>query len=445
VNLNAHFEHRGYEGADAEGRAALVAVVTRGFTALTGAAPTWRWFVPGRLEVLGKHTDYAGGHVLAGAVPRGFAVVASPRADRIVRVADIGNRVQVELSLDDTTPGRAGWASYVQVTMRRLHANFPGAALGLDLAFASDLPRAAGLSSSSALVVGTATAFARRGGLEHREEWRREVASAEACATYFGCIENGHDFGRLAGNAGVGTHGGSEDHTAIVMSEAGALGHYHFVPTRRLATIACPASWTFVVGTSGVHADKAGAVRDRYNRATFAAAALLDLWNHDVDRPATSLSQALDAPGAAAHLRDLIASPSRPGLPADVLRHRLDHFLAEEAVVCQAAEACRRGDAAALGALATASQAHAETWLGNQVPETVALAALARDCGAYGATSFGAGFGGSVWALVDRSDAVAFAQTWMAAYERRHPGMPNVSWFAARPGPGLGEVPDLAV
>jgi len=441
MSLADRFVGLGFAADDAESRAALIEAVSQGFQALTGAPPTWRWFVPGRLEVLGKHTDYAGGHVLAGAVPRGFAMVAGPRRDRRVRVVDVANRVHLDLGIDDTGPARTGWASYIQVTMRRLAANFPGAPLGLDLAFSSDLPRAAGVSSSSAIVVGTATALSRRGDLTTRDEWRAAIGSPEDQATYFGCIESGHDFRALAGNAGVGTYGGSEDHTAILMSRAGHLGHYRFVPTTRVGAMACPPAWTFVVGVSGVHADKAGAVRDRYNRATFAARALLDVWNAGAASPAPSLAAALETPGAEAELRGLVARATPAGVAAPDLLRRLDHFLAEDAIVCDAARACARGDAVALGLLAETSQAHAEAWLGNQVPETVTLASLARACGAHGATSFGAGFGGSVWALVDAGDAAAFARTSMAAYATRHPGMPNVAWFLARPGPGLVEVP----
>jgi galactokinase len=441
MSLADHFVRLGFGAADAASRAALVDSVSQGFHALTGGPPTWRWFVPGRLEVLGKHTDYAGGHVLAGTVPRGFAMVAGPRADRRVRVIDVANRVHLDLGIDDDGPARTGWASYIQVTMRRLAANFPGAPLGLDLAFSSDLPRAAGVSSSSAIVVGIATALVRRGNLVARDEWQAAITSAEDQASYFGCLESGHDFRTLAGNAGVGTHGGSEDHSAILMSRAGHLGHYRFVPTTRLAVMPCPPEWTFVVGVSGVHADKAGTVRDRYNRAAFTAAALLAVWNGAAAVPAPSLSVALEAPGAEAELRRLVATAAPQGIPAADLLRRLDHFLAEDAIVNEAARACARGDAAALGALAEASQARAEAWLGNQVPETVTLAALARGCGARGATSFGAGFGGSVWALVDDGDAAAFARAWIAAYSARHPGMPNVAWFAARPGPGLVDVP----
>ena len=93
-----------------------------------------------------------------------------------------------------------------------------------------------------------------------------------------------------------------------------------------------------------------------------------------------------------------------------------------------------------MGRLAQLSQQHAEAWLGNQVPETAALAALARECGAMAATSFGAGFGGSVWALVDADESDRFAREWLSAYARRFADQRNVAWFAARPGPPVTEI-----
>jgi galactokinase len=84
--------------------------------------------------------------------------------------------------------------------------------------------------------------------------------------------------------------------------------------------------------------------------------------------------------------------------------------------------AFRTADAARLTALTEASQVDAEVLLGNQVPETIGLAGAALEQGAFAACSFGAGFGGSVWALVD-GDAEAFARRWDPAA------------FVARPGP----------
>lgn len=444
MSLQAHFSDLGLADEDARLRAAASRDVARRLEAVTGHRPDWAWFVPGRLEVFGKHTDYAGGQVLVAAVPRGFAVAARARDDQTVRVLDHINGNTIEITPHAEGPALRGWAGYVDVTARRLARNFPGVPFGIDLVFASDLPRAAGMSSSSALVIAVATAMAARGRLPERPEWRDRIRTIEERATYFGCIESGQAFGTLLGTSGVGTHGGSEDHTAILASRNGSLSHYRFVPTTRLADLPCPPGWTFVVGTSGVHADKAGSVRERYNHAADSARALLRLWNRMSSKRAASLAEVVDRPGAVDQLRVWISASVLPeATPAELWR-RLDHFLAEDAIVADAAQACARGDAAAIGALAERSQRHAEELLDNQVPETRTLAALARSLGAHGATSFGAGFGGSVWALVGGTDVEAFATAWLDAYRRQYPQMPNVRWFAARPGPGLVAVPPAA-
>ena len=225
-----HFVSLGMTAEDATGRAALVERVARGFTGLVGAPPEWCWFVPGRIEVLGKHTDYAGGRSLLAAVPRGFAVAARRRNDGLVRLMDVRYGSRTEIDPADDTRVLTGWQSYVQVVARRFARNFPGASLGTDLAIASDLPRAAGLSSSSALVVAVATALARRADLQSRDEWQSEIGSVEDLAWYLGCVENGLDYRNLTGTAGVGTLGGSEDHTAILACRTGCLSQYRFVP-----------------------------------------------------------------------------------------------------------------------------------------------------------------------------------------------------------------------
>ena len=139
-----------------------MALADRAFRARTGQAPSWRWHVPGRIEIFGKHVDYAGGASLLATVPRGFAVVAGPRTDGHLRVIDARHQEEVLIPAGDREP-RRGWVNYAAVTVRRLAGNFPGLALGTDIAIASDLPRAAGVSSSSALVVGTLQAASQDG------------------------------------------------------------------------------------------------------------------------------------------------------------------------------------------------------------------------------------------------------------------------------------------
>ncbi len=202
-------------------------------------------------------------------------MAAIERPDRVVRAYDARNDELCEIHLDGADTPR-GWRSYVAVTARRLAANFPGADLGADIAFTSDLPRAAGMSSSSALIIALANVLIRRGRLEERDEWTATIGSIEQRVEYFGCVENGDSYRALAGARGVGTEGGSEDHAAILMSRAGQLSQFGFMPLHRVSDVALPASWSFVIASSGVHADKAGTVRNQYNRAARAARAIVE-------------------------------------------------------------------------------------------------------------------------------------------------------------------------
>src|SRR6476646_6223052 len=91
----------GFTADEAETRAALFSEASAALVRVTGHAPRWAWFVPGRIEIFGKHTDYAGGRSLVAAVPRGFAVVAAPRSDGIVSAIDARWRVSMEVRPDD--------------------------------------------------------------------------------------------------------------------------------------------------------------------------------------------------------------------------------------------------------------------------------------------------------------------------------------------------------
>jgi galactokinase len=90
--------------------------------------------------------------------------------------------------------------------------------------------------------------------------------------------------------------------------------------------------------------------------------------------------------------------------------------------------------------LAQATQEDAERLLQNQIPETSALAALALECGAFAASSFGAGFGGSVWALASASEAEEVLRVWRRRYGERYPAVENVTGFLARPAPASAAI-----
>jgi len=384
----------------------------------------WRWFVPGRLEVFGKHTDYAGGRTLVAAVPRGIAVDADPRHDGLVIVEDAMAGLRAELRTDGTGDA-VGWRRYAATVVRRLSRNFPEADLSTHIQISSTLPRSAGISSSSAFVIAIAEALIARGGIEQLALWQETIRTPEDRASYFGCIENGASFGALAGNEGVGTHGGSEDHAAILTSRAGWLQQFSFVPLTCDRRIRMADGWTFVVASTGIRANKIGDAREAYNHASASAARIVSAWRERHPGDPRSLGQLA---------RERAAVGELP-LPGD-LRVRLDHFLAEDARVVEAADAFERGDIAHLGTLAAASQRDAERLLKNQVPETTELVALALESGAAAASGFGAGWGGSVWALVEVNAAAPFLERWLQRYRARHPYL-TFEGFVSPPSDGL--------
>jgi galactokinase len=423
---------QGLDPADIPVTAALFDTALAGFATLGATTPACGWWVPGRLEVFGKHTDYAGGRTLVAAVPRGFAFLASPRSDEVIHLLDARNGERIAFGSKPAI--YTGWRHYAEVVTARLSRNFPGKRRGADIAFASNLPRASGMSSSSALVVGIASVLVRAWSLADRADWQENITDAAALATYYAALENGLTFRGLEGDAGVGTHGGSEDHAAMLLAVPGRISAFSFVPMRRIADAPVPDQWRFVIAASGVTAEKTGAARDAYNRLSDGASALLRLWNAGGESSPSLAAALASHPSAADVLRELIGTSDIPGWPPAMLQRRLEHFQREDARVPEALAAFLEMDVARLGEISEESQRDAERLLGNQIPRTIALARGARDCGAFAASSFGAGFGGSVWALVERDRALEFAAEWLARYHRGD-APAGASSFNARPGP----------
>ncbi len=408
-----------------------------------GRVTVW---TPGRIEVFGKHTDYAGGRSLLTAVERGFTVRAAPRADGLIRVIDPVTGHECETSLDLEASAPAGhWSNYVASVARRVARNFPGARTGIDLAFTSDLPVAAGLSSSSALMIGVFKALAVVNGLEASEEWRAVLGSPIQLAGYLGAMEHGGSFSSLSGDSGVGTLGGSQDQTAIVCAEQEHIVDFGWMPVQRLGAYRLPASHCFVVASSGVVAEKSAGAREKYNRASLMVRHLLASWNETMERQDLSLAAAMRSDAAAADtLRAMLPRIATPTFDVSALRVRLDQFLLETyTLIPAAAQAFDSCDWATLGDVTARSQHAAESWLGNQVPETMALVELAKAGGAIASSAFGAGFGGSVWALVEREGAEAFSAAWEESYRSRFPEAgTRAMFFTTAAGPGAAQWAD---
>lgn len=396
------------------------------------------FFVPGRIEVLGKHTDYMEGSSLTCAVERGFCLVAAPKAGRTLRItrARAGESVEVELR-PGLEPPAGHWTTYPLTVVRRAMADFEGAFGGGHVAFLSNLPQAAGMSSSSAMVVAFFLALRALSGLASRPIYQAHLGSPETLAEYLGAVESGRPFGPFAESEGVGTFGGSEDHTAILCSAPDELRWFSYAPTRLKEGLSLPPGYVFLIAGSGVVAQKTAAARERYNRAALLAQRVMEAWREESGHQDVRFGAAVAEASFSAKRMEKALAQSGGRFEAAALVRRFRHFYQEERQILPAAiEALRKGDLESFGAQADRSQRAAEELLGNQVPETVFLTREARRLGAVAASAFGAGFGGSVWALVHEDAAPALRDAWAERYAAAFPEPArSARFFAEWPGP----------
>ena len=419
-------------------------------------------WVPGRVELLGKHVDYAGGTSLTAALPLGIAFVATPIPEKALHVVDVGRQTDVRLGV--CSPMGTGWTKYVYAVWQRLLRNTGEPHYGIRIAFESTLPPSAGMSSSSALVTGIWLALSALYGVHRHPVMQRAIENTADLADYLGCLENGRPYKHLAGREGVGTFGGSQDHAAIVLGRARHASCVSYAPLSVNRYVPWDPHLSLVVANSGVRATKTGNAKRRYNlvsmRARALAAALAGtsyadaptlreaLRMHDatlVDRLsdvttfaalqpiafAPQTSTALDhATSLLCEALDERPHEARRRRERRRLETRLRAYLIETHVhVPQAVEALAWGDGKRFGQIALASHTLARRQLGNQVAETNALVSLAQAAGAYGASAFGAGFGGAVWAVVDAAVSADFVAAWQAAYHDGFPEHAPRTWF----------------
>ena len=340
--------------------------------------------IPGRIELVGKHVDYAGGRSITCAVDLAITAEARALAAPVLRVQDSQRPEVVELALNDDCTAPAGhWSVYAAAVVRRLCRDFPGIRTGVDLRLQSTLPESAGLSSSSAFVVAVATALVEANGLPATERWLEAMPTTLARAEYFGAMETGAPFGPFAGDLGVGVRGGAQDPVAILCAQEGRCGVFSYLPATLHEYVPWPKQQVLVVAVSGVEATKTGNARAQYNRVADAARALAQatyaadskrrtMAGGSTDAGARTLAQALAEFGFVT--LETLAARGLPDLPADYLLARLQQFQEEvETVVPAVAAALAAGDLEALGQWVDRSQALATAGLRNQVPETIAL------------------------------------------------------------------------
>ena len=399
------------------------------------------WRGPGRVEVLGKHTDYAGGSVLVGAVDRAITararrVEGSPGS--LTATTDGGDPVTLRAGVaPGLEPGH--WGRYLHTVLDRLTLNF-GKGAAAHLSISSDLPPASGMSSSSALVCATALALASLNGWDEDPRWIKAMPDRLSLAGYLAAVEGGRAWRDLPGTSGVGTRGGSEDHTGMLCGTRDRLLLAEFDPMRVERTISFPSQWALVVGVSGVLAHKTGAALEDYNRGPSTVQTMLARWNETTGRADASLA------GTVRHLVGDATGEQAAGDPAlkDLLRlcdpgyerQRIEQFLIESLVLVPEGARLIAAADPGVGEVLERSQELADRGLCNQVPQTRLMVSLAREAGAIGASSFGAGWGGSVYALVRADEAESFAAQWLRAYRDREQGAEQAAVIVTRPGPG---------
>jgi galactokinase len=342
--------------------------VAAAFRERAGRDPDGVWAAPGRVNLIGEHTDYNDGFVLPVAIDRLVLAAAGRRDDGRLRLWSLQSEPPADLALAEVGPGKVeGWSAYpagVAWALGQAGVTVGGADMVVD----GDVPAGAGLSSSAALECATATALAdlEGAGLDR-------VALA--------------GLARRAENEVVGVPSGAMDQMASMLGRA---GHALFLDTRSLDTEQVPLPLEaaglclVVIDTRAGHRLVDGAYADR-RAACEAAAATLGV-------PA---------------LRD--ATPAQVEAAADALGEeglrRARHVVTENARVLEAVRLLRTGELERLGPLLAASHASLRDDYEVSSPELDRAVEAAVAAGAVGARMTGAGFGGSALALA-RADLV---------------------------------------
>jgi galactokinase len=341
-----------------------------------GVAPALIVRAPGRVNLIGEHTDYNEGFVLPMAIDRAVWIALTPRPDDRVVVHAADFQSEAEIELDRLEKGGPPWSEFVRGVAWALGA--AGHRLtGWQGVVCGDVPIGAGLSSSAALEVAAARAFAAGSRIAWDPlEMARLAQRAE--------------------NEWVGVPCGIMDQLA---STAGVDGHALLIDCRTLevSPVPLPAGVSVAVLDTGTRREVGASAYEERRRAcrqaaeTLGAAALRDVSLQDLARAAAAL-------------------------PESTLR-RARHIVTENERTLQAAHALRRGDAIELGHLMNASHTSMRDDFEISTPELDEIVACSRRNGCLGARLTGAGFGGCAVALVWQNDLADFADHVAGEYQ----------------------------
>ncbi len=373
----------------------------------TGARPAVL-SVPGRVNLIGEHIDYHNLPVFPMAIPRRIRIAVRPRNDTRIRVTSSGAYGDREFEWHARLePSAAGdWSNYVKAAAQAVGDHW-GVLRGIDAAVVSDLPAAAGLSSSSALLTGFTLALLRANGVATTfDELMQVLPEAE----YF-----------------VGTRGGGMDHAAVLASQAGCALLVRFAPVS-VTNVPIPAGWSFLIAHRLTTAEKSGAVRAEYNARRSAGQRALEILGLPSYRAAVEQ-----------HPLEELETMARESL-GESERGPFLHVTGEAARVEQAVDAMRNADAGRFGNLLFASHDSARDLLRISSPALDELVEAARQAGALGARLTGAGFGGCAVVFCREQDRRAIRARLADSYYARRSGFdPEVHLIDAEPSAGALE------
>ncbi len=376
-----------------------------GFQEVYRQAPTLVTRAPGRVNLIGEHTDYNDGFVMPAAI--GFATWTAlrPRPDRLVRAyaGNLGEAVEIDLDAPGATQ-QHHWSDYVRGIAVELEQDGPPLR-GADLWFAGNVPTGAGLSSSAALEMSV--------GLALLTAVDRPVDPVKLALA-----------GQRAEHHFAGTQCGIMDQ---FISAHGRADHALLLDCRSLSfrLLPLPPGLRLVICDTGVKHALAGG---EYNvRRAQCEEGVAGLRNFLPDIRA---------------LRDVNAAQLAEfsGGLAEVVQRRCRHVVTEIARVHAFATALEARDLPALGRLMAASHASLRDDYEVSCPELDLLVESASELpGLYGARMTGGGFGGCTINLVEAEQAQRFAQAVSTAYEAKTGIHPEI--FLSRASEGAGEVP----
>lgn len=362
------------------------------------------WSAPGRVNVIGDHTDYNGGFALPCALPRRTTVAARRRDDDVLRARSAGASEPLELRLPGAPGEVGGWGAYVAGVAWAL-AQTGIAVPGADLEIDGDVPLGAGLSSSHSLECAVALALTGLADVEVPvPELARVVQRAE--------------------NDYVGAPTGLLDQTASLASVA---GHLTFIDARAETARPVPCDLAaaglelLVIDTRATHTLTDGAYGSRRDACERAAARL-------GVGTLRELTDDLDVPGALARLEELADDPEA--------QRRARHVVTENARVLRVVDLVEAERYRDVGAVLTASHLSMREDFENSVPEVDLAVETAVGAGALGARMTGGGFGGSVVALVDTSMLASVQAEVRAAYVDA--GLTEPGFLSVVPSRGAG-------